>query len=48
MVNKESICIPSASKSHVWSHAEEVEIEGKRYSKIICISCKKVDMFILN
>jgi hypothetical protein len=48
MVNKDSACVPSASKAHVWSHAEEIEIEGKKYSKITCIACKKVDMFILS
>ena len=47
MLNKDSVCVPSASKSHVWSHAEEVEIEGKKYSRITCIACKKVDMFII-
>jgi len=48
MVNKDSVCVPSASKAHVWSHAQEIVLEGKKYSKITCIACKKVDMFALS
>lgn len=48
MANKESECLASSSKAHVWSHAQEIVLEGKKYSKITCIACKKVDMFALS